>query len=460
MTRLSIALLAVVLLRPQPASADVRQAVQKLLPATVMVEWTGDEEDDEKASRQVMMSTGFVVSPDGLIVTVSGDLPASHGTYQVSFMDGRQVPATLLVDDQRSHLRLLQVGLDDAPYVELTEEAPELGQQVVTVAAIDAKDRVVAQGIVTRKDADVMTRLPVALLQTDLQVEVMSAGSALVDTTGRVVGVIVARQTRPTDWNNVLVQPAIAPNIHDDTVKLRPTYSPRNEPSSGPTFALPVRTVTALLQARDGKETVVARAAWIGVALKGDTATISEVLEDGPAERAGLQVGDVIVAVNGEKVQSPRDLQQVIAFAPVDSTVEVTYQREDEQQTAEVKLDSHPVARTGGREDFRVEIVRPARIVPLEPAPTAPRAPEAARPPRAASPPKLRSGQLQLKTLDGRQLILETPQATLETPSLHLRRLVSDEQLEKMTDEVRALRKQVEQMSRQLQELQREKRGQ
>ena len=460
MIRLLIALLAIVLLSPRPASADVRQAVQKLLPATVMVEWTGDEKDDEKTSRQVIMSTGFVVSPDGLIVTVSGDLTASHGTYQVSFMDGRQLPATLLVNDHRSHLRLLQVDLENAPYVELTEEEPELGQQVVTVAAMDARDRVVARGIVTRKNADVMTRLPVALLQTDLQVEVISAGSALVDTTGRVVGVIVARQTRAEGWNNVLVQPAIAPNIQDDNIRSWKLYAPRNEPSSGPTFALPIRTVSALLQAREGDEMVVARAAWIGVALRGDSATIAEVFEDGPAERAGLQVGDVIVAVNGEKVQSPRDLQQIIAFAPVDSTVEVTYQRDDEQQTADVKLGSHPVAQTGGRDEVHVEIVRPARIVPLEPAPTAPRAPEAARPPRAASSPTLKAGQLQLKALDGRQLILETPQATLETPSLHLRRLVSDEQLEKMTDEVRALRKQVEQLSRQVQELQREKRGQ
>ncbi|HEV3342178.1 MAG TPA: trypsin-like peptidase domain-containing protein, partial [Pirellulales bacterium] len=244
---------------PTTTYAGSREAVQKAIPAAVAVEWRADEKaGPQQAARNVRrlpdaetqvgdsdphrrttvrwraipasqradlaLTSGVVVSANGLVVTANRE-PDGH--YVVIFADGRSLPARVVVDDRRSGLRLLKVDATDLPHLALADNEAEIGDQVFAAFCTDRRERAAAQGMVA-------ARPKAASIELDLATGPMSAGGALVNEFGKLVGIISGKS---------------APDARTQTNN----------------SAVPLRDIRALLAAQQGENTVVVHRGFLGL---------------------------------------------------------------------------------------------------------------------------------------------------------------------------------------------------
>jgi len=332
------------------AGIDLTEAVKRVSPATVAVEWRGQDSEDtagaalspwidhhgEHVPNQtavatvllaearesatgpqkpdaVILASGTVLSADGLIVTrIDG---TGKGSLLVTFPDGRELPARLLVDDRRSGLHLLKVDAEGLPFVKLADEPAQVGQRVLSVMCISPRRSIVAVGIVAAANRFLPGLAP-DLLQTDMGVTPMSAGAPLADVEGRLLGIIVASADEGPNQANVA-------------------------------FAVPATSVQALLRARRGDSTVLVYRGYLGVELRSEDkgsgrVSVENVLPDSPAKSADVRNGDEIVYVGGRKVSSPEDVVRFIRGREAGDKVTITIGRDGKEKPVEVTLGRYP----------------------------------------------------------------------------------------------------------------------
>jgi S1-C subfamily serine protease len=318
-----------------------REAVKKALAATVAVEWRAGgkadqpphaepprataaqriSESETEPTRQhvravlrlpaadstLTLSSGVVLSPDGLVVAPGPE--QSGGEFSISFDDGRSLPASILVDDRRTGLRLLKVDAHDLPYLELADAEAEIGDQVLAAFCTDRRERAVAQGIVSARLRAARWAIS---LQLDLAAGPMSAGGPLVDGTGRLVALVAGK-------------------------------AEERGPNNSATAATPLDAVRALLKARQGENTVVVQRGLLGLQLDGSPEGARErvvvhVMHDSPAESGGVREGDELVAVDGQKVGSPAEAAALVARHALGEKVAVTLRRDGAEKSMEITI--------------------------------------------------------------------------------------------------------------------------
>ena len=320
------------------ARSEVMKAVKRVIPATVAVQWRATDvkiDDDKKpvyphqyhhvkpgeniSPDVVSLSSGTVVSDDGLIVTLIA--ATGEGEYSVTLDGGRTLPARLVVDDRRSGLYLLKVDAGDLAHVELASDETSMGELVVAAACTSRKGRAVTQGIVSATGCSI-PGVPCHVVQADVLVGAMSAGGPLVDGEGRLVGIIAAKAGRDVN-------------------------------QSGFTFAIPVRLIRALIDVPRGDDTTVVHRGYIGIVIgkqreESDAPTVHKVIPDQPAAAAGIQANDEILAINQRDVSAPDDVVRLVGENKAGDKITVTVRREDKEQDIIVTLaphvDSRPTA--------------------------------------------------------------------------------------------------------------------
>ncbi len=352
------------------ARSDMRKAARQAVAATVAVEWetpaVSEKEDSSEygsmysppptspvlqpyrpiplvqyapgSTSPVPASIGrasaTLVSSDGLLVT---RLDAAHGEeLKVTFSDGRTLQAKLLVYDHRTGLQLLKVDAEKLPHLEVAEDDVELGQPVLAAACTGLRSREVAQGIVAATGCS-LPDVPCDTVQTDALVGPMSAGGPLVDAEGRLVGIVAAKEGQ-------------------------------NAQQRGPAFAIPARWVSALLDAGKGEETRVIQRGLLGIVLdasSSDKPVVRKIMEDQPAGKAGIRVGDEIVAVGGSPVSEPDDVVREIGRCQAGDRVRITVRRDGQQQEFEVTLSAReaPVRTAKTGPSPRIDYVHPDRLL-------------------------------------------------------------------------------------------------
>lgn len=270
--------------------------------------------------------SGFIVSADGYVVT--NNHVVEHATeVEVSLDDGRNLPAKVIGTDKRTDLALLKVN-DGAklPYVEWSTTQPRVGDWVIAVGNPFGLGGSVTAGIVSARGRDIGAGPYDDFLQIDAPVNRGNSGGPAFDERGAVVGVNTA------------------------------IYSPSGG-SVGIGFAIPAEVAKDVISALKDKG-VVSRG-WIGVKIQPVTPEIADSLglkstkgaliaqpqKGAPAEAAGLKAGDVIVSVNGEKIESPRDLARRIAAMGPNKTVDLAYIRNGAEKTAKLTLGKLPEER-------------------------------------------------------------------------------------------------------------------
>jgi S1-C subfamily serine protease len=266
----------------EAAVEPVAAVADALLPSVVQIESpTG-------------LGSGFVYE-DGHVLTAA-HVVEGNDDVAIRFADGRQAQGTVVGSDAAKDIAVIAVDTTGIPVAALALDGePVVGQMAVALGSPWDLEGTVTAGIVSAVDQAVPgPEGPQALLQTDAPINPGNSGGPLADRTGRVIGV------------NVEIFSFTGAN-------------------SGVGFAVPIAVAYDLagqLVAGTPIET-----AFLGVSGEDATgnqagALIAEVVAGGPAEAAGLQVGDVVVAVNATEVHSMTELAaRVRGFQPGDEVV-------------------------------------------------------------------------------------------------------------------------------------------
>jgi S1-C subfamily serine protease len=326
-----------------PGKEPVAAVVERVLPAVVNV--TTDVYQADGSSGQGV-GTGFIVREDGVIVTnchvVEG---GSRLTVFLSDKDRTDYEARLIGADCLNDVAVLDIDAEGLPTVPLgSSQDLRLGQRVValgyalgleggptvTTGIVSSLDRTIeaqdpncqACEVQNTPGGPVPVRTYPSVIQTDAAINPGNSGGPLVDMQGRVVGINSAGNGNAEN---------IGFAIKIDFV--RDTIGSSIENPLAPTGYLGVSTTAITPDLRFQQNLSVESGALV-----------VSTLADGPAADAGIGEGDVIVAVNGEAVDSPEDLGAVLdELKPGDAVSVELVEQDGQSRTVDVELAARPL---------------------------------------------------------------------------------------------------------------------
>lgn len=284
----------------------------------------GDREDN---SPQMGLGSGVIVSPEGYILTNNHVVEGAQ-EIEVTLSDSRRTTAKVIGTDPDTDLAVLRITLDRLPVIAMgNSDAVQVGDKVLAIGNPFGVGQTVTGGIISalgRNQLGINTFEN--FIQTDAAINPGNSGGALVDVNGSLLGINTA------------------------------IYS-RSGGNMGIGFAIPVNTARQVLEGlvRDGQVT----RGWIGVEpveLNSDLAEtfgikqtegviITGVLQNGPAFKAGLKPGDVLLAVGEKDVHNVSELLTMIAAQTPGTAVKMRIKRRD----ADLSLDVTPAQRPAAK---------------------------------------------------------------------------------------------------------------
>lgn len=275
-----------------------------------------------KAPGHAGVGTGFVISASGDIVTNNHVVEGSE-TVTVTLTDGTSLDAEVVGTDPATDLALIRVKADgDLPFVTWGDSAGlRVGQGVVAIGNPFGLGNTVTAGIVSALGRDIQSGPFDDFIQTDAAINRGNSGGPLFNAEGEVVGINTA------------------------------IFSPTGG-SVGIGFAVPSDTARSVIA--DLVEDGQVDRGWLGVSIQPLTediaavigldapkgALIADVTPETPAATAGIKRGDVVTAVDGTAVDSPRDLTRLVASAAPGTEVTLTILRAGQPLDLSVVLGS------------------------------------------------------------------------------------------------------------------------
>ncbi len=264
------------------------------------------------------VGSGYVVDPSGVIVT-NNHVIRNATRIVVSFSDGRTLVARVIGADPLTDVAVLKVDAGGSlPSVEFgNSDAVEVGDWVLAAGDPFGLGGTVTAGIVSAKGREIGDGPFDRFLQIDAPINPGNSGGPLFDLQGRVIGMNTA------------------------------IYSPGGG-SVGIGFAIPSNTVSEVVSELRGGGHI--RRGWLGVAIESqsdpdtrDTGVlVTGVAPGGPASRAGIRPGDVVLAVNGSTVDGAAALIRAVAALPPGTRVRLAVNRNGERMMVPVRIGERP----------------------------------------------------------------------------------------------------------------------
>jgi len=265
------------------------------------------------------MGSGFIVSPDGIILTnahvVAG---AEHVTVRLT--DRREFEAKVLGRDERSDVAVLKIDAHDLPTVKLGDpDKLHPGQWVVAIGSPFGLENTVTAGVVSAKGRTMPDGSYVPFIQTDVAVNPGNSGGPLFNMNGEVVGINSQIFSRTGGYMGLAfaIPIDVAMNVGE---QLRETGT-----VSRGKLGATIQEVDQALASSFGLD-------------RPEGALISSVEDGGPAAKAGLHPGDVILSVDGHELDSSSELPLAIARHKPGSEVELRVWREGKARDLTVRL--------------------------------------------------------------------------------------------------------------------------
>lgn len=277
----------------------------------------GQGRGPEQKFKQSGVGSGFVVDSDGYVVT-NAHVVADATEVKVRFFDERELAAKVVGRDEKMDLALLKVeGGGQLPSVPLgSSEKLRVGEAVVAVGNPFGLGHTVTAGIVSAKSRSIGAGPYDHFIQTDASINPGNSGGPLFNLRGEVVGINTA--IRPGANNIGFAIPS------DDLKDIWSQLKDKGFVERG--------KIGVLIQPLSEE---LAR----GLHLPSTTgALVAEVEAGGPASKAGLVPGDVIVEVSGVPIKHSEELPRVVAKNPPGSRVSLTYIRNGKPREASLTL--------------------------------------------------------------------------------------------------------------------------
>lgn len=266
------------------------------------------------------VGSGFIVTADGYVVT-SNHVVENATEIQVVLNDGKRLPAEVRGRDPKTDLALLKIEAEEQlPYIIFGDsDAARAGDWVVAIGNPFGLGGTATTGIISARGRDIQSGPYDDYLQIDAPINRGNSGGPLFDLTGRVIGVNTA------------------------------IFSP-NGGNVGIGFAVPAAQARSVVQQLMTKGHV--ERGWLGVQIQKLTdnlakgmklpntqgALVAGVSPESPAARAGIKVGDVILAFDDQTVTEMKDLPKLVAAAAPGEKTRMTVWRQGKQQILEVSV--------------------------------------------------------------------------------------------------------------------------
>jgi serine protease Do len=317
--------------RGSPLSEDVpiedfNQLLERIFPPGMVPPGMFDEDSLGGTNRKmVSLGSGFIVDSTGHIVTTSHVI-ADADEINVRMHNGISTRAKIVGIDKDTDLALLKITTNKSlPFAKFGDsDKARVGDWVIAVGNPFGLGNTVTVGVVSANGRDISSEGMVDnYLQTDAAINRGNSGGPMLNTAGEVIGV-----------NTQILSPS-GVNI-------------------GIGFATPSSIIEPVIaNLKSGKKTATG---FLGVTMQHLTEDIAEsismnnnrgalVIEVGkntPAEKAGIEVGDVIVSFNGSPIKSIRELQRVVKNSPIGKNLEAVVIRRGTEKSLTIKLEELP----------------------------------------------------------------------------------------------------------------------
>ncbi len=280
------------------------------------------------------LGSGFIISPDGYVLT-NNHVVSGADEIIVRLSDRSELKAKLIGADPRTDVALLKVEGKNLPVVKIGKsEELKVGAWVLAIGSPFGFDHSATAGIVSAKGRSLPNESYVPFIQTDVAINPGNSGGPLFNLNGEVIGINSQIFTRSGGF-------------------------------MGLSFAIPMDVAMDVANQlkTDGK---VSRG-WLGVVIqevnkdlaesfgldKPAGALVAQVMEDGPAAKGGLQVGDVILSLNGQPIIMSADLPHLVGRMKAGAKAELEVIREGSRKKLELTVGNLPaedgeVAANGG----------------------------------------------------------------------------------------------------------------
>ncbi|PHV11582.1 protease Do [Chitinimonas sp. BJB300] len=297
----------------------------------------GQRQAPPREERSQSLGSGFIVEADGYVLT-NAHVVAEADVITVKLGDKREFKAKVVGSDARTDVALLKIEAKGLPTVDLgSSEKLRVGEWVVAIGSPFGLENTVTAGIVSAKGRNLPDENFVPFIQTDAAVNPGNSGGPLFNVRGEVVG------------------------INSQIFSQSGGYM-------GLSFAIPVDEAMKIVsQLKSGGKVIRGR---IGVGIQGMTdelaadfglkgnkgALVSNVEADGPAAKAGLKAGDVILKFNGREIEQSSDLPRIVGETAPGATVPVEVLRDRAAKTVKItigELDQLADGRSAQRERKR-----------------------------------------------------------------------------------------------------------
>ena len=304
-------------------SKEIRSPRHPLLNDPLFRRFFGDQLPDE-AQRASSLGSGVIVGTSGYILTNHHVVEAAD-EIEVGLADGKKLLAKVIGNDPETDLAVLRVTSDSLPSISFgSSETLAVGDVVLAIGNPFGVGQTVTSGIVSalgRTGLGINTFEN--FIQTDAAINPGNSGGALIDAAGNLIGINTAIFTRTGS-------------------------------SAGIGFAIPVSTAKVVLE-QIVKSGSVTRG-WIGVEVQelspsqaesfklGSSrgALIAGVLRGGPADKAGVKPGDILVEVQGKPVADPAGMLNLIAALEPGQSAKVKLKRQGQEVDATVTVGRRP----------------------------------------------------------------------------------------------------------------------
>jgi serine protease Do len=310
----------------QPLLPSIADVVAKVKPSVVAIDVeivTNDIFGQPTTQRGA--GSGWIIDQDGDIVTNNHVVEGAE-SVTVTLDDGRVFSAATVRTDPLTDLAVVKVDAHDLPAVNVGDSSRlSIGDWVVAVGNSLGMGISATQGIVSALDVSLAAspgQTLLGLIQTDAAINPGNSGGPLVNLAGEVVGINSIKISQvgiegmgysiSIDEANPIIQQLIEIGYVDR-----------------PWLGISIYPVDAQ----------VAQSYNLGI---DHGVLITEVVAGSPAEAAGLEMGDVITAIDGQEVSDSRALLQAITSHQIGQTIEITYFRGTTQNTAQATLAESP----------------------------------------------------------------------------------------------------------------------